>query len=59
MANLGAPTLTDGRAWTFWQFTNRGILDGYRGEEKFIDLNVFAGTAEEFGAYPRCKEVGK
>ena len=59
MANLGAPTLTDGRAWTFWQFTNRGILDGYRGEEKFIDLNVFAGTAEEFAAYPRCKEVGK
>ncbi|MBQ8747173.1 MAG: glycoside hydrolase family 25 protein [Clostridia bacterium] len=54
-----APTLTDGRAWTFWQFTNRGILDGYRGEEKFIDLNVFAGTAEEFTAYPRCKEVGK
>lgn len=51
---IGKPTLTDGRAWTFWQFTNRGTLDGYRGEEKFIDVNVFAGTAEEFARYPRC-----
>ncbi len=50
---LTKPSLSDGRLWTFWQFTNRGTLDGYRGEEKFIDMNVFAGTAEEFALYPR------
>ena len=53
---MTSPTLTDGRAWTFWQFTNRESLNGYCGEEKFIDVNVFAGTAAEFAAYPRCTE---
>lgn len=47
------PKLPDGRAWTFWQFTNREQLQGYEGQEKFIDVNVFCGTAEEFQAYPR------
>lgn len=50
---IAKPRLADGRAWTFWQYTNRGRLDGYAGEEEFIDLNVFAGTAEEFADYPR------
>ncbi len=45
------PYLSDGRQWNFWQYSNRGRLDGYDGEEKFIDLNVFHGTAEEFKAY--------
>lgn len=49
------PRLKDGRDWTFWQYTDRGRLDGYAGEEAYIDLNVFCGTAEEFAAYPgRC-----
>jgi len=47
------PTLSDGRQWTFWQYTNRERLDGYAGEEPFIDMNVFAGTPEEFRQYPR------
>lgn len=47
------PTLSDGRAWTFWQYTNRGQLEGYQGVEKFIDINVFAGTVEEFERYGR------
>ena len=47
-----APRLKDGRDWTFWQYTDRGRLDGYAGEEPYIDLNVFNGTAEEFAAYP-------
>lgn len=40
----------DGREyrWTFWQYTNRGRLTGFSGEEKFIDLNVFYGTEEEW-----------
>jgi len=35
-------------AWTFWQYTNREKLEGYSGEEQFIDMNVFYGTSEEF-----------
>lgn len=37
--------------WTFWQFTNRMKLDGYDGKEKFIDMNVFRGTFDEFEKY--------
>lgn len=36
------------RKWTFWQYTNRATLDGYIGNEKYIDLNVFNGNQEEF-----------
>lgn len=50
---IAKPHLSDNRAWTFWQYTNRGSLDGYAGEEPFIDINVFCGTAEEFSRYPR------
>lgn len=50
------PELPDGRAWTFWQYTDRATLDGYNGEEKYIDLNVFFGTEEEFASYRRYKE---
>ena len=26
--------------WVIWQYFNRGLLDGYNGGEKYIDLNV-------------------
>jgi lysozyme len=45
------PELTDNRAWVFWQYSNRGKLDGYNGKEKYIDLNVFNGSAEEYTSY--------
>lgn len=45
------PSLPDGRKWTFWQYTNRGYLEGYQGEEKYIDINVFCGSKEEFANY--------
>ena len=48
---ITSPTLSDGRDWTFWQYSNRGRLKGYAGEEPFIDLNVFCGTQAEFDAY--------
>lgn len=38
--------------WTFWQYSNRHILEGYCGKEEFIDLNVFCGTADDFAVYP-------
>ena len=37
--------------WTFWQYSDRVKKDGYCGDEKFIDMNVFAGTEEEFRNY--------
>ncbi|MDR1820858.1 MAG: glycoside hydrolase family 25 protein [Oscillospiraceae bacterium] len=45
------PRLPDGREWIFWQYANRARLEGYSGAEKYIDLNVFNGTAEEFTNY--------
>lgn len=36
------------REWAFWQYTNRGRLKGYQGEEAYIDLNVFYGDKEQW-----------
>lgn len=33
--------------WTFWQYTDKDVLDGYQGSEKYIDRNVFRGSMEE------------
>lgn len=33
--------------WLFWQYSNRGKLNGYLGKEPYIDLNVFHGTEKE------------
>lgn len=48
---LRAPRLSDGREWVFWQYSDRGRLEGYDGVEKFIDLNVFYGSKEKFESY--------
>lgn len=45
------PSLEDKRSWTFWQYSDRARLDGYTGKERFIDMNVFAGSQEELDAY--------
>ena len=34
--------------WVIWQYTNRGRLKGFSGDEPYVDLNVFAGTVEEW-----------
>lgn len=44
---ISRPKLPDGREYLIWQYTNRGRLDGYQGDEPFIDINVFCGTREE------------
>ena len=49
------PKMSDGRKWKFWQYTNREKLRGYNGDEKFIDMNVFSGTVEDFENYPRYR----
>lgn len=28
--------------WTIWQYSNRHVLKGYKGSERYIDMNVFA-----------------
>jgi lysozyme len=35
------------REWTFWQFSNRHHLPGYKGKEYFLDMNVFSGSQAE------------
>lgn len=37
--------------WTFWQYSNRHVLSGYSGNERYIDMNVFCGSEEEFDKY--------
>lgn len=54
---LMTPYLPDGRDWTFWQYTNREVLSGYMGEEKFIDMNVFCGSETDFAQYLRENSV--
>ena len=34
--------------WTLWQYTNRGRLKGFSGEEPYVDLNVFKGSTTEW-----------
>lgn len=34
--------------WKFWQYSDKGELYGFAGEEKYIDLNVYCGSEEEF-----------
>jgi lysozyme len=36
--------------WEFWQYSDRETLDGYSGEEEFIDLNVFDGSLDDLRA---------
>lgn len=35
-------------SWTFWQYSNRKVMKGYNGKEKYIDMNVFNGSEIEF-----------
>lgn len=42
---LSEPDLPDGRKWLFWQFTNRGQLDGIN---TLVDQNAFSGSRSEF-----------
>ncbi|RDU65259.1 lysozyme [Helicobacter didelphidarum] len=34
--------------WSFWQYNPKGVLQGYTKGEKFIDLNAYNGTWEDF-----------
>jgi lysozyme len=47
------PKLPNDRAWTFWQYADNAKLSGYTGDEDSIDLNVFAGNAEDLASLLR------
>lgn len=50
----GEPDLIE---WEFWQYSDKGRLEGYYGEEECIDFNVYNGSEEEFYAeYGRNKK---
>lgn len=42
------PKLKDNREWTFWQYTDKAVLNGYNGKETKIDINVFNGNIDKF-----------
>jgi GH25 family lysozyme M1 (1,4-beta-N-acetylmuramidase) len=44
------PALATKRPWTFWQFANRGHVDGI---DEVVDLNVFRGDEAQFAAFVR------
>jgi len=50
---ITTPSLSDSKEWTFWQYTDRMRLNGYEGEEKYIDMNVFFGTEAQFSNYAK------
>ena len=52
---ISKPKLSDNREWVFWQYTNRDKLDGYKGKEKYIDVNVFNGTIEKYSEYLKSR----
>jgi hypothetical protein len=41
------PSLKDDRAWTFWQFNNRGRISGI---DAYVDINVFHEDEAAFNA---------
>lgn len=41
------PAVLFGNRWSFWQYMDTAMLDGYTGDQKYIDVNVFRGTVEE------------
>lgn len=42
------PELRGDHQWVFWQYTQRGILHGYDGDEQFIDMDIFNGDLKAF-----------
>ena len=50
---LREPKIEGERDWLFWQYSNRGRINGIDKKQKYVDLNVFNGTADEFEAYVR------
>lgn len=48
---LFTPYLQDGRRWAFWQYSSHMRLNGYHGKEKYIDMNVFYGSQDDWESF--------
>lgn len=48
------PQLASGTDWNFWQYGNRGRLEGIQGD---VDLNVFSGTPKDLEELGRTSSV--
>lgn len=42
------PFFLSNKKWLFWQYTDRQVLNGYNGAEKYIDMNIFNGDIKTF-----------
>lgn len=47
------PNENEYRQWQFWQYANRGKLDGIKG---FVDLNVSRGNQAQFDSLLNCSD---
>jgi hypothetical protein len=52
--HVDVPSYQGGIDRTFRQHPNRHRLKGYDGMEKYIDMNVFRGKADELRKYGEC-----
>lgn len=46
-----SPNLDMRGEWTFWQYTDQAVLEGYSGAEEHIDMNVFYGSLDTLDEY--------
>lgn len=44
--------------WKFWQYNPRGVLHGYKGGERYIDLNTFNGDEAQLRAWIKENQQG-
>lgn len=49
--NVYYQPLFNGQNWVFWQYSDKGMLEGYSGEERYIDLDVFRGDEQDLENY--------
>ena len=48
---FGKPKISGNRHWLFWQYCNRGRLDGIDKKQKYTDLNIFNWNMSDFFEY--------
>ena len=46
-----SPNISMPGKWVFWQYTSEGLMEGYKGTQKYIYLNVFYGSEKEWKSF--------
>ena len=52
-----SPNISMPGKWLFWQYSSEGELEGYHGTQKYIDLNVFNGSREDWDNFVQNKTL--